>query len=169
MRGTRLAFLAFTLTGPGVLAHHSSVVHYDQDAELTHENVTILDWRFSNPHARLVFVAPDQRSGEPVEWTAQSTNVNRLARFGYSIDTFVNAKQKCPLSPILKCPLWPACAIHLWRYRIGLGRRERSDRSPRPMRTGFIPRRLRPRPASTTAAKDGPGPACRSGAIAVPP
>ena len=88
MRGTRLAFLAFTLTGPGVLAHHSSVVHYDQDAELTHENVTILDWRFSNPHARLVFVAPDQRSGEPVEWTAQSTNVNRLARFGYSIDTF---------------------------------------------------------------------------------
>ena len=76
------------LSAPLALAHHSAVVHYDQAAEITHENITVTAWSFTNPHARLVFEAPHSLTGEMVEWTSQSTNVNSLARKGYHAEYF---------------------------------------------------------------------------------
>ena len=80
-------FILLVLSSPLAWSHHSEVVTYDQDREIAHQDVTVLEWQFSNPHARIIFEAPDD-SGELIEWRAQSTNANRLARFGYNQETF---------------------------------------------------------------------------------
>ena len=47
----------------------------------------MVEWRFTNPHAQLIFKATDD-NGELAEWTASTGNVNSLIRLGYSAETF---------------------------------------------------------------------------------
>lgn len=69
------------------VAHHSIAGTYDPDDEIVLENVTILDWRFANPHAFLVFEAPNA-DGELTEWRASTQSVTSLRRNGYTRETF---------------------------------------------------------------------------------
>ena len=69
------------------LAHHSAIVYYDLDSEIVLHEATVVEWRFTNPHAQLIFKATDD-NGELVEWTASTGNVNSLIRLGYSAGTF---------------------------------------------------------------------------------
>ena len=88
MGSKSFAMLFLLMSSSWVLGHHDSVVHYDVKKEIVHKNVTVLEWRFSNPHATLVFEAPGA-NGELVKWTSVSVNANRLARYGYTTDTFL--------------------------------------------------------------------------------
>lgn len=87
MNKLTFAGLALSLAASSVMAHHDSNVHYDKKEEIVHKDVTVTEWRFSNPHATLVFKAPNEE-GKTVEWTGQNLMANRLARWGYSADTF---------------------------------------------------------------------------------
>ena len=69
------------LSAPPGFAHHSEVVHYDLDTEIFHEDVTVLEWRFVNPHAQLIYEAPD-RDGKPTQWIGNSDNITHLRRLG---------------------------------------------------------------------------------------
>ena len=87
MKKLNSAALVLLMSCSWAFAHHDAVVHYDKDTQIVHRNVTVLEWRFTNPHATLVFEAPNA-SGELVEWTTQSVNANQLARYGYTADSF---------------------------------------------------------------------------------
>lgn len=68
-------------------AHHSAVVFYDLETEIVHQDATVLEWRYTNPHAQLVFETAGADS-EPVQWIASTGNVNSLRRLGYTRETF---------------------------------------------------------------------------------
>ena len=76
-----------TLGAPVVFSHHSGMVHYDPESEIMHEDVTVLAWRFVNPHAQLIYEAPDA-DGRLTQWTAQTPNVNRMKRLGLTAKSF---------------------------------------------------------------------------------
>lgn len=81
------AFLLSLLCVPFAIAHHSAVVSYDLNREVVHRDVTVLEWRFTNPHPQLVFEAPDA-DGNIVKWSAGTENIQELTRNGYTKDTF---------------------------------------------------------------------------------
>lgn len=87
MKKQQLAALALCLTSASAMAHHDSNVHYDKKKEVVHKDVTVTEWQFKNPHATLVFEAPNGGK-EAVEWTSQNLMANRLGRWGYSEETF---------------------------------------------------------------------------------
>ena len=71
---------------PLAAAHHSGIVNYDMDLEVIHQDVTVLEWRFINPHSQIVYEAPDA-DGNLVRWAAGTQNLNELRRFGYTPDS----------------------------------------------------------------------------------
>ena len=72
---------------PWAGAHHSNMVSYDLDIEVVHRDVTVVEWQFNNPHALLVYEFHDD-NGNLVKWAADSENLLRLRRNGYSADSF---------------------------------------------------------------------------------
>ena len=80
---TAAASIAWT---PLATAHHSAIVNYETDLEVIHQDVTVLEWRFINPHSQIVYEAPDA-DGNLVRWAAGTQNLNELRRFGYTPDS----------------------------------------------------------------------------------
>ena len=82
-----IAVFALSLPGASASAHHNAAVAYDLSSEIIHENVPVVEWRFTNPHAQLVFEAPNA-DGVVTKWSASSGNVQGLRRNGYTPQTF---------------------------------------------------------------------------------
>ena len=60
-----LAGFLLGLYAAAPLAHHSASISYDIQSEIVHENVPVVEWRFANPHAQLVFEAPTPMASLP--------------------------------------------------------------------------------------------------------
>ena len=78
------------------VAHHSAALVYDLNTEIFHAEATVLEWRFVNPHAQLVYqvIGPD---GKRDEWVASTGNLIALRRNGVGADSFT-AGQKLTVS-----------------------------------------------------------------------
>ncbi len=88
-RGARASVcVVFLLGSSSAGAHHNAVATYDLNSEIVHENVTVVAWRFANPHAHLVFEAPDA-DGVMTQWRASTSSLPSLRRNGYTRDTFL--------------------------------------------------------------------------------
>ena len=80
-----LAVLTISLAVCGqALAHHSMSM-YDHDHDTTFK-ATIVQFAWANPHAQIIFEAPDDH-GNVVRWTAEGPGPNRLGTHGLSKDT----------------------------------------------------------------------------------
>ena len=73
-----MIFLA--LTAVPAMAHHSAM-YFDMDAEVVHENVTVVEFKVANPHGLLVYVTTDN-DGNEVEWNAELPSANFTRRAG---------------------------------------------------------------------------------------
>ena len=72
MRTSFLAMMLLVLiaaTTPPVVAHHSTMF-FDVNAEIVHENVTVVEFLIANPHGVLIYVATDE-DGNEVRWQAE--------------------------------------------------------------------------------------------------
>ena len=67
---------------PPVAAHHSTMF-FDLDAEVVHENVTVVDFLVANPHGVLIYVVTDD-DGNEVQWQAELPSGNFTRRGGIS-------------------------------------------------------------------------------------
>lgn len=72
-------FLAAWLVLPAS-AHHSTT-YFDQDAEVVHENVTVVRFEVANPHGILVYVVTDE-AGNEAQWDAELPSANFTRRAG---------------------------------------------------------------------------------------
>ena len=70
-----------SLAGFSAVAHHNGGVYFDLSVELQHENVTVVDYKLSNPHGRLIYLVTDG-DGNEVEWSAELASANNLRRKG---------------------------------------------------------------------------------------
>ncbi len=66
--------------GVPAIAHHSST-YFDMEAEIVHENVTVVDFRVANPHGILVYVVVNDEGNEE-EWNAELPSANFSRRGG---------------------------------------------------------------------------------------
>ena len=82
-----LAGFSLGLYAAAPLAHHSASISYDMQSEIVHENVPVVEWRFANPHAQLVFEAPNA-DGVLTRWSASTRNVQSLRRLGFGPQSF---------------------------------------------------------------------------------
>lgn len=73
-------FILGALMGFPATAHHSPT-YFDEEAEVVHENVMVVDYRIANPHGILVYVLTDAEGNE-VEWNAELPSANFLRRGG---------------------------------------------------------------------------------------
>ena len=80
-------FTVLLLAGGVAHAHHSAPVFYKVDERITVSG-TVIEFRFSNPHAilKLEVVSED---GETQEWTAETTSPSVLRRRGWSQSSFM--------------------------------------------------------------------------------
>ena len=84
----RTDFLAMTMMVliaaimPPAAAHHSTMF-FDMNAEIVHENVTVVEFLVANPHGVLVYVATDE-DGNEVRWQAELPSANFTVRGGIS-------------------------------------------------------------------------------------
>ena len=84
---------------PPVAAHHSTMF-FDVNAEIVHENVTVVEFLIANPHGVLIYVATDE-DGNEVQWQAELPSGNFTRRGG------INATMLSPGDrlPVVVC--WP--------------------------------------------------------------
>ena len=68
------------LCGLSAIAHHSST-YFDMEVEVTHEDVTVIDFQVANPHGLLIYTAVDDEGNE-VEWNAELPSANFSRRGG---------------------------------------------------------------------------------------
>lgn len=66
-------------------AHHSSA-YFDMEAEIVHENVTVVGFRVANPHGVLVYVVTDE-DGTEVQWESELPSANFTRRGGITGST----------------------------------------------------------------------------------
>lgn len=88
--GTSKTMKSFDLVAPSIIliafigspatAHHSST-YFDMEAEVVHENVTVVDFQVANPHGLLVYLVTDDEGNE-VEWNAELPSANFSRRGG---------------------------------------------------------------------------------------
>ena len=76
-----LIFLAFA--GWRQAAAHHSTMFFDINAEVVHENVTVVDFLVANPHGVLIYVVTDV-DGNEVRWQAELPSGNFTRRGGIS-------------------------------------------------------------------------------------
>lgn len=69
---------------PPVAAHHSTRF-FDIDAEIVHENVTVVDFLVANPHGVLIYAVTDD-DGNEVQWQAELPSSNFTQRGGIRPD-----------------------------------------------------------------------------------
>jgi len=75
--------ISFVISGPA-FAHHSMSM-YDSGRETTFK-ATIMEFDWANPHAQIIFTAPDDH-GNTEKWVAEGPSPNRLANGGWSKET----------------------------------------------------------------------------------
>ena len=80
------AVLAF-FVGVPVTAHHSGSTYFDLDAEIVHNNVTVVSYNLVNPHGRLVFTFTDA-DGNETEWGGEFASANNMRRRGLGGEIF---------------------------------------------------------------------------------
>lgn len=76
-----LSALAAASTPP-VAAHHSTMF-FDINAEVVHENVTVVEFLVANPHGVLIYTISDD-DGNEVQWQAELPSGNFTRRGGIS-------------------------------------------------------------------------------------
>ena len=72
-----------TLSLPSA-AHHSAL-YFDMESEITHENVTVVEWRVANPHGYLLYNVVDDEGNEVV-WNSELPSANFTVRAGVGSD-----------------------------------------------------------------------------------
>ena len=85
MRRIRLATILVALIAANihpVTAHHSTMF-FDMNAEVMHENVSVVDFVVANPHGVLIYVVTDD-DGNEVQWQAELPSGNFTRRGGIS-------------------------------------------------------------------------------------
>ena len=90
LRNSRLLLPLATLTffvGFPVTAHHSGATYFDLDAEIVHNNVTVVAYNIVNPHGRLVYTFTDA-DGNETEWGGELASANNLRRRGLGGEIF---------------------------------------------------------------------------------
>ena len=60
---------------------HHSTTYFDLDAEIVHENVTVVRFEVANPHGILVYRVTDE-AGNAEEWDAELPSANFTRRAG---------------------------------------------------------------------------------------
>ena len=78
-----LAALVAAIASPAA-AHHSTMF-FDIDAEVVHENVTVVEFLVANPHGVLTYIFTDD-DGNEVQWQAELPSGNFTRRGGISAD-----------------------------------------------------------------------------------
>ena len=78
--------VVLVLAAGAAYAHHSAPVFYKVEERITVSG-TVIEFRFSNPHAILKFEVA-AADGEKQEWTAETTSPSILRRRGWSQDSF---------------------------------------------------------------------------------
>lgn len=81
----KLLLAAVLLAAPAAYAHHSFAADYFEDQSVTLEG-DITEFRYRNPHAWVVFRAPDA-SGEMATFSAEWAGAGRLGQMGITADT----------------------------------------------------------------------------------
>ena len=105
MTNMRTSFLAMMLlvliaaTTPPMVAHHSTMF-FDVNAEIVHENVTVVEFLIANPHGVLIYVATDE-DGNEVRWQAELPSGNFTRRGG------INATMLSPDDRLPVVVSWP--------------------------------------------------------------
>jgi hypothetical protein len=84
-----LFLIALTTTG-SLQAHHSSVPHFDLNAEVIVSGV-VTRIRMVNPHAYLYFDVTE--NGESVNWRCELSSGTQLKRYGWSADMFPKGRK----------------------------------------------------------------------------
>ncbi len=72
--------IVVALAGVPAMAHHSAA-YFDTEAEVVHENVTVVEFRVANPHGELIYVVTDG-NGNETEWNAELPSANFTRRAG---------------------------------------------------------------------------------------
>lgn len=82
---TRLATILVALVAANIhpVAAHHSTMFFDINAEVVHENVTVVDFVVANPHGVLIYVVTDD-GGNEVRWQAELPSGNFTRRGGIS-------------------------------------------------------------------------------------
>ena len=94
-----LVVLAATANTHQAAAHHSTMF-FDINAEIVHENVTVVDFVVANPHGVLLYVVTDD-DGNEVRWQAELPSGNFTRRGGISASMLSPGDRL----PIVVC--WP--------------------------------------------------------------
>lgn len=81
-----LSALAAASTPP-VAAHHSTMF-FDINAEVVHENVTVVEFLVANPHGVLIYTISDD-DGNEVQWQAELPSGNFTRRGGISASMLI--------------------------------------------------------------------------------
>ena len=80
--------------GAPAIAHHSTI-YFDLDAEIVHENVTVVEFRVANPHGILVYAATDE-AGNEVVWNAELPSANFTMRGGI-VESMLSPGDRVPI------------------------------------------------------------------------
>ena len=102
MRTSQLTMMLVVLiaaTIPPVAAHHSTMF-FDANAEIVHENVTVVEFLIANPHGVLIYVVTDE-GGNEVQWQAELPSGNFTRRGG------INATMLSPGDRVPVVASWP--------------------------------------------------------------
>ena len=97
MHATRLTAILVALAAANthpVAAHHSTMF-FDINAEVVHENVTVVDFLVANPHGVLIYVITDN-NGNQVQWQAELPSGNFTRRGGISA-SMLNPGDRLPI------------------------------------------------------------------------
>ena len=82
------SIILIALIGFPATAHHSST-YFDMEAEVVHENVTVVDFQVANPHGLLVYLVTDDEGNE-VEWNAELPMSTMRMVDGGTISSYAN-------------------------------------------------------------------------------
>lgn len=85
--------VAVLIIGTPLFAHHGAAAYTDQ---VTTMKATITNFRFINPHAQIFFDVKNE-NGEVEHWQGEVTSPNKLARAGWTKETFKPGEQ-CEIS-----------------------------------------------------------------------
>lgn len=83
MRHRTLILIFLAAAGWRQAAAHHSTMFFDVNAEIAHENVTVVDFVVANPHGVLIYVFTDD-GGNEVQWQAELPSGNFTRRGGIS-------------------------------------------------------------------------------------
>ena len=101
-RKTRLATILVALVAANIqpVAAHHSTMFFDINAEVVHENVTVVEFVVANPHGVLIYIVTDD-DGDEVQWQAELPSGNFTRRGGISASMLTPGDRL----PIVVC--WP--------------------------------------------------------------